>query len=111
MYNLLSLTYNSRIRVRTYADELTPIDSVTPLFSSANWMEREVSEQEGGEVLSKGLWEQIHCGRDESKGRGKDGAKELEPGPREGWSKKDCREVGGRDNKGLSECGREKRRG
>ena len=43
MYNLLSITYNSRIRVKTYTDELTPVDSVTPLFSSANWMEREVS--------------------------------------------------------------------
>lgn len=42
MYNLLSVTYNSRIRVKTYADELTPVDSVTPLFNSANWMEREV---------------------------------------------------------------------
>jgi len=26
IYNLLSLTYNSRIRVKTYADELTPVD-------------------------------------------------------------------------------------
>lgn len=52
VYNLLSLTYNSRIRVKTYADELTPVDSVTPLFSSANWMEREVS------VWDSSIWGQ-----------------------------------------------------
>lgn len=39
---MLSLTYNSRIRVKTYTDELTPVDSATPLFESANWAEREV---------------------------------------------------------------------
>ena len=42
VYNLLSMTYNARIRVKTYADELTPIDSATAVFSSANWLEREV---------------------------------------------------------------------
>jgi len=44
IYNLLSLTYNSRIRVKTYTDELTPVDSATAVFSCANWLEREVSE-------------------------------------------------------------------
>lgn len=44
IYNLLSLTYNSRIRVKTYTDELTPVDSATAVFSGANWLEREVSE-------------------------------------------------------------------
>lgn len=29
IYNLLSLRYCSRLRVKTYTDELTPIDSVT----------------------------------------------------------------------------------
>ena len=42
IYCLLSLVYNSRITVKTYTDELTPVDSVTSLFSSANWAEREV---------------------------------------------------------------------
>lgn len=42
---MLSLTYNSRIRVKTYTDELTPVDSATPLFESANWAEREVRTQ------------------------------------------------------------------
>ena len=43
VYNLLSLVYNARIRVKTYADELTPMDSATAVFSSASWLEREVS--------------------------------------------------------------------
>lgn len=43
IYNLLSLRYNSRIRVKTYTDELSPIESVTPIFPGANWFEREVS--------------------------------------------------------------------
>ena len=42
VYNLLSMLYNVRVRVNTYADELTPIDSATAVFSSANWLEREV---------------------------------------------------------------------
>ncbi|GAV09013.1 hypothetical protein RvY_18619 [Ramazzottius varieornatus] len=41
IYNLLSLQYNSRIRVKTYTDELTPLDSVVPVFPAANWYERE----------------------------------------------------------------------
>ena len=40
---LLSLRYNARIKVKTYTDELTPIDSATTVFAGANWYEREVS--------------------------------------------------------------------
>lgn len=47
VYNLMSVVYNSRIRVRTYTDELTPIESVTALFNSANWLEREVWDMYG----------------------------------------------------------------
>ena len=36
VYNLLSLRYNTRIRVKTYTDELTPLESATSLFHSAN---------------------------------------------------------------------------
>ncbi len=39
---MLSVRFNSRIRVRSYTDELTPVDSATPIFNSANWAEREV---------------------------------------------------------------------
>ncbi|KAF4507399.1 hypothetical protein G6O67_006038 [Ophiocordyceps sinensis] len=42
VYNLLSIRHNSRIRVKTYADEASPIPSVTSLFDGANWYEREV---------------------------------------------------------------------
>jgi len=41
IYQLLSIDYNSRIRVKSYADELTAIESIVPLHKSANWMERE----------------------------------------------------------------------
>lgn len=47
VYNLLSLVYNARIRVKTYTDELTPIDSVTGIYSGANWPEREVWDMYG----------------------------------------------------------------
>ena len=42
VYNLLSLAHNRRIRVKLYTDAETPVPSVTPVFSSANWWEREV---------------------------------------------------------------------
>lgn len=45
VYNLLSLRYNSRIRVKTYTDELTPVDSAIPVHKAANWYEREVSHE------------------------------------------------------------------
>jgi NADH-quinone oxidoreductase subunit C len=41
VYNLLSLTHNRRIRVKVHTDADTPVPSVTPVFSSANWWERE----------------------------------------------------------------------
>jgi len=47
VYNLLSLHYNSRIRVKTYTDELTPIDSSVEVFQGANWFEREVWDMYG----------------------------------------------------------------
>ncbi|KAM0248267.1 hypothetical protein ACHAQJ_009533 [Trichoderma viride] len=47
VYNLLSVRYNSRIRVKTYADESSPVPSITSLFSGANWYEREVYDLYG----------------------------------------------------------------
>lgn len=47
IYNLLSLRYNSRIRVKTYTDELTPIDSICEVFKAANWYEREIWDMYG----------------------------------------------------------------
>merc|ERR1740131_330920 len=47
IYNLLSLRFNSRIRVKTYTDELTPIDSADEVYKAANWYEREVWDMYG----------------------------------------------------------------
>ena len=41
VYNLLSLTHNMRVRVKVETDEETPIPSVSGVFSSATWWERE----------------------------------------------------------------------
>ena len=42
IYCLLSLRHNQRVRVRVAAGENEAVPSATPLFSSANWFEREV---------------------------------------------------------------------
>ncbi|XP_069037829.1 NADH dehydrogenase [ubiquinone] iron-sulfur protein 3, mitochondrial [Lepisosteus oculatus] len=47
VYNLLSLRYNSRIRVKTYTDELTTVDSAVPVHQAANWYEREIWDMFG----------------------------------------------------------------
>ncbi|PYH77674.1 BUD22-domain-containing protein [Aspergillus uvarum CBS 121591] len=47
VYNMLSVRYNSRIRVKTYADEASPVPSVTGLFEGALWYEREVYDMFG----------------------------------------------------------------
>jgi NADH-quinone oxidoreductase subunit C len=41
VYHLLSLTHNQRLRVKVMTDEDTPVPSVTGVFSSAGWYERE----------------------------------------------------------------------
>ena len=41
VYNLLSISHNQRIRVKTSTDENTPVPSVVPLFNAAGWFERE----------------------------------------------------------------------
>ncbi|KAK9891496.1 hypothetical protein WA026_014733 [Henosepilachna vigintioctopunctata] len=47
IYNLLSLRYNSRCRVKTYTDELTPIESAYEIFRAADWYEREIWDMYG----------------------------------------------------------------
>lgn len=42
IYTLLSIVYNSRIKIKTYLNELDNINSITPLFKGANWWEREI---------------------------------------------------------------------
>tara|TARA_B100000315_G_scaffold260653_1_gene323730 strand:- start:718 stop:1371 length:654 start_codon:yes stop_codon:yes gene_type:complete len=41
VYCLLSLTQNTRIRVKVSTDETTPVPSLTSVYSSAGWWERE----------------------------------------------------------------------
>jgi NADH-quinone oxidoreductase subunit C len=41
VYNLLSISRNTRVRLKTATDENTPVPSATAVFSSANWWERE----------------------------------------------------------------------
>jgi len=47
VYNLLSIQYNSRIRIKTSVDEVTPIASLVALYQSAGWLEREVWDMFG----------------------------------------------------------------
>jgi NADH dehydrogenase (ubiquinone) Fe-S protein 3 len=43
----LCIQYNSRIRVQTSVDEITPICSAVSIFPSAGWWEREVWDMFG----------------------------------------------------------------
>lgn len=47
VYQLLSLQYNARIRVKTSIDEVTPVSSATSVFSCAAWWEREAWDMFG----------------------------------------------------------------
>lgn len=52
VYNLLSLTLNHRIKVKIKVSEHEIVQSITHLFTSANWYEREVWDMFG--VMFKG---------------------------------------------------------
>ena len=47
IYCLLSTKYNSRIKVKTFVDEFTPVESIADLYQSANWLEKEVWNMNG----------------------------------------------------------------
>ena len=47
VYALLSLRHNRRVLVKVLTDEDTPVPSVTGVFSSAGWFEREVWDMYG----------------------------------------------------------------
>ncbi len=47
VYELLSLHFNTRVRVKCYANELIPISSVEKIFTSANWWECEIWDMFG----------------------------------------------------------------
>lgn len=46
-YDLLSLVFAQRLRVKAFLNEITPISSVVPVFPCANWWEREVWDMYG----------------------------------------------------------------
>jgi NADH-quinone oxidoreductase subunit C len=48
VYHLLSLPFNRRLRLKVPVEEGNPVlDSLTPLWGSANWLEREVWDMFG----------------------------------------------------------------
>jgi NADH dehydrogenase (ubiquinone) Fe-S protein 3 len=47
VYDLLSLTFNSRIRVKVFVNEITSVPSIVNTFINANWWEREVWDMYG----------------------------------------------------------------
>lgn len=47
IYNLLSIRFNSRIRIQISITELQPIDSITTIYQAANWWEREAWDMFG----------------------------------------------------------------
>jgi NADH/F420H2 dehydrogenase subunit C len=42
VYHLLSLQYNTRLRVKTHVDEMTSLPSLEKVYNSSGWFEREV---------------------------------------------------------------------
>jgi NADH-quinone oxidoreductase subunit C len=47
VYNLLSLNHNQRVRVKLRTDAASPVPTVTGVFNSANWWERETWDMYG----------------------------------------------------------------
>jgi len=47
VYNLLSIQYTTRIRIKTYTNELQPISSIISIYSAAGWYERETWDMFG----------------------------------------------------------------
>ncbi|KAJ3113778.1 hypothetical protein HDU96_002917 [Phlyctochytrium bullatum] len=47
VYHLLSVRYNNRIRVKTYASETSAVPSLANVYKGANWMEREAYDMYG----------------------------------------------------------------
>lgn len=47
VYELLSIKYNSRIRLKILVDEFTPLDSVESIYPAASWWESEIWDMFG----------------------------------------------------------------
>jgi NADH dehydrogenase (ubiquinone) Fe-S protein 3 len=42
VYELLSVRFNSRLRLKVFVDELLPLQSIVSIFPSSTWWEREI---------------------------------------------------------------------
>lgn len=47
VYDLLSLTYNARLRIKVCSNEFTNVSSVVSIYLNANWWEREIWDMYG----------------------------------------------------------------
>lgn len=47
VYNFLSIRYNSRIRFNVETNETNPLESITSIYKSAGWFEREIWDMFG----------------------------------------------------------------
>ena len=47
VYDLLSVRYNVRIRVKVLTDELTPVESCDKIYAAASWYESEIWDMYG----------------------------------------------------------------
>jgi NADH/F420H2 dehydrogenase subunit C len=46
-YELLSVRYNNRLRVKIFSDEISPIKSINNVYSASNWYEAEIWDMFG----------------------------------------------------------------
>lgn len=53
LYELLSVKYNSRLRIKVIIDEITPLNSIEKVFMGADWWENEVWDMFGIFFLNK----------------------------------------------------------
>lgn len=47
VYDLLSLTYNTRLKIKIFLNELSFLSSSTSIFINSNWWEREIWDMYG----------------------------------------------------------------
>lgn len=53
VYELLSIKYNARVRLKLFIDELTPMNSIEKVFSGAAWWESEIWDMFGVYFLNQ----------------------------------------------------------
>ena len=53
LYELLSVKYNNRLRIKVIIDEITPLNSIEKVFIGADWWENEVWDMFGIFFLNK----------------------------------------------------------